>query len=83
MISDIKAFAVGGSNSFLTNVDTSAIPFILVLIRSETNLRNNDSFFDGIIVVVVGVGPVAKETVIEPILSSSSETDTKYPFSNF
>ena len=39
--SDIKAFAVDGSNSFLTNIDTSAIPFIFVLIRSEINLKNN------------------------------------------
>ena len=83
IISDIKAFAVDGSNSFLTNIETKAIPFILVLIRSETNRKNNDSFLDGTIVVVVGVGPVAKETVMEPILSLSSETDTKYPFSNF
>ena len=54
-----------------------------VLIRSEINLKNKDSLLDGIIVVVVGVGPVAIDIVIEPILSLFSDTETKYPFSNF
>ena len=74
---------VGSEMCIRDSIETKAIPFILVLIRSETNRKNNDSFLDGITVVVVGVGPVAKETVMEPILSLSSETDTKYPFSNF
>jgi len=42
-----------------------------------------DSVLEGIIVVVIGVGPVAKETTIEPILLDPSVTETKYPFSNF
>ena len=61
----------------------SYLEMYFVNIQSEINLKNNDSFFDGIIVVVVGVGPVAKEIVIEPILSLSSEIDIKNPFSNF
>ena len=34
-------------------------------------------FWMGIIVVVVGVGPVAKDTIMEPILSLPSVTETK------
>jgi len=54
-----------------------------VLIRSATSLKNNDSVLEGIIVVVVGVGPADKETIMEPILSLPSVTETKYPLSNF
>jgi hypothetical protein len=59
------------------------MPFILVLILSAVNLRNIDSDLDGIIVVVIGVGPVAKDATIEPNLSLPSVTETKYPLSNF
>ena len=59
-----------------------AIPFIRTLMRSATNFRKRDSVLEGIIVVVIGVGPVAKEITIEPILLEPSVTETKYPFSN-
>ena len=83
IISDIKAFAVLGSNSFWINAETNTIPCIRVLIRSAVSLRNNDSDFDGIIVVVIGVGPVAIDATIEPILLAPSVTETKNPLSNF
>ena len=50
---------------------------------SAVSLRNNDSDFDGIIVVVIGVGPVAIDATIEPILLAPSVTETKNPLSNF
>ena len=59
------------------------MPLILVLIRSDTNFRKSDSVLEGITVVVTGFGPVASEATIEPILFSSSDTEIKYPFSNF
>ena len=34
-------------------------------------------------VVVMGVGPVANEATIEPILLEPSATETKNPLSNF
>jgi hypothetical protein len=77
------ALAVLGSNFFWVNVETKAMPLILVLIRSAISFRKRDSVFDGITVVVIGVGPVAKETTIEPILLVPSVTETKYPLSNF
>lgn len=58
------------------------MPFILVLILSAVNFRNRVSYLDGIIVVVIGVGPVANETTIEPNLLDPSVTETKYPLSN-
>ena len=59
------------------------MPLILVLILSAVSFRNRDSVLEGIIVVVIGLGPVAIETTIEPILLEPSVTETKYPFSNF
>ena len=59
------------------------MPFILVLIRSATSLRKRDSDREGIIVVVIGVGPVAIEATMEPILLDPSATEIKYPLSNF
>ena len=64
------------------NAETTAIPFIRVLILSAINFRNKDSDLDGIIVVVIAVGPVANETTIDPNLLVPSVTETKYPFSN-
>jgi len=58
------------------------MPFILVLILSAVNFKNNDSVLDGIIVVVMAVGPVANETTMEPSLLEPSVIETKYPFSN-
>ena len=59
------------------NAETNAIPLILVLIRSDTSLRNSDSDLDGIIVVVIGVGPLAIEATMEPILLDPSDTEMK------
>lgn len=59
------------------------MPLILVLILSAVNFRKRDSVLEGIIVVVIGVGPVAKETTIEPSLLVPSDTETKNPLSNF
>ena len=58
------------------------MPLILVLILSAVNFRNRDSVLDGITVVVIGVGPVANETTIDPRLSEPSVIETKYPLSN-
>ena len=59
------------------------MPLILVLILSAVNFRNKDSVLDGIIVDVTDVGPVAKETTMEPSLLEPSVIETKYPLSNF
>jgi hypothetical protein len=64
-------------------VETSAIPLILVLICSDTSFKKIDSVLEGITVVVIGVGPVAKETTMDPILLDPSVTEIKNPFSNF
>ena len=64
------------------NAETTAMPLILVLIRSAVNFRKRDSDLDGIIVVVTAVGPVANETTMDPNLLIPSVTETKYPFSN-
>ena len=59
------------------------MPRILVLIRSDTSFKKREVVLAGIIVVVIGVGPVAKEATMEPILLAPSVTETKQPFSNF
>ena len=66
-----------GSNSFWINAETKAMPLIWVLIRSETSLRKRDSVLEGIIVVVMGVGPVAIEATMDPILLEPSATEIK------
>ncbi len=65
------------------NAETSATPRILVLIRSAVSLRNKDSDFEGMIVIVMGAaGPVAIDATMEPILLAPSVTETKNPLSN-
>ncbi len=59
------------------------MPFILVLIRSAVSFKKRASDLEGIMVVVIGVGPVAKDTTMDPNLLEPSVTETKYPFSNF
>ena len=59
------------------------MPLILVLICSDTSFKKRDSVLEGMIVVVTGLGPVAKETTIDPILLDPSVTEIKNPFSNF
>ena len=58
-------------------VETKAIPLILVLTRSAISLRKRASDLDGITVVVIGVGPVANDTTIEPNLLEPSVTEMK------
>ena len=77
MILDIKPFAVFDSKGFWINTETRVIPLMRVLILSETSFRKRDSDLDGIIVVVIGVGPVANETTIEPNLFDPSVTEMK------
>ncbi len=83
MISAIRVFAVSCSISLCINDETIAIPLILVLMRSAINFKKRDSDFEGIIVVVIGDGPVAIDATIEPSRLSPSDTDTKYPLVNF
>ena len=59
------------------------MPLVLVLIFSAVNFKKRDSVLAGITVVVTGVGPVDNETTIDPNLSEPSDTETKFPFSNF
>ncbi|GFN41088.1 MAG: hypothetical protein YK1312THETA_540003 [Marine Group I thaumarchaeote] len=59
------------------------MPLVLVLILSAVNFKKIDSVLAGITVVVTGVGPVDNETTIDPNLSEPSDTETKFPFSNF
>jgi hypothetical protein len=58
-------------------VETKAIPLILVLIRSAISFRKRASDLEGIIVVVIGAGPVANDTTMEPSLLIPSDTETK------
>jgi hypothetical protein len=59
------------------------MPLVLVLILSAVNFKKRDSVLAGITVVVTGVGPVANETTMDPNLVEPSDTETKFPFSNF
>ena len=57
------------------------MPFMLEDIRSDINFKKRDSDFAGIIVLVIGIESVPIDANIPPILSWSSDIETKHPLS--
>ena len=57
------------------------MPCLTYAIFYDTNFRNKDSDFGGIIVDVEGIGPELIDTIMPPIFSEPSVTETKFPLS--
>ena len=58
------------------------MPCMIDDICSDINFKKSDSFFEGIIIVLVGTGPLVIDADIDPIFSFPSVMETKLPLSN-
>jgi hypothetical protein len=58
------------------------MPFMIDDICSDINFKKSDSFFGGMIMVLVGTGSLVIDADIDPIFSFPSVIETKLPLSN-